>query len=79
MSNKHRGAPPGNRNAAKEKPGLRGTFYLNAADLEVVDAALVAQLNYHPSDAERLEFARHLMHMALRALRDKQDNEPIIL
>lgn len=75
-----RGAPLGNRNHAKEQPGIRGTFYLNAADLEVIDAALVLQLNYQPTNAERLTLARLVMHIGLRNLRDRHHDEtPIIV
>jgi hypothetical protein len=71
------GAPRGNRNAAKSLPGMRGQFYLNAADLAVLDAWLVEH-GITPTRTVRLEAARTLLYQALRSLRDKQDEPPII-
>ncbi len=65
-----RGAPKGSRNAAKEKPGIRGTFYLNAEELDIIDAMLrMRPVEYTPTDANRLEYARQLMHEAIQKLK----------
>ena len=76
---RRRGGQKGNRNAvSKHGAGLRGTFYLNADDLTAVDDWLASQ-GIVPDKVTRLETARQLLYAALRQLRDRQDEPPIII
>ncbi len=75
---RRRGARPGNRNAVKLHRGLRTSVYLSAADIAALDEELARQ-STPASDAARRALARDLLTLALRALRDRQDEPPIIV
>ncbi len=77
MSNKP-GAPIGNQNRRKHTAVLKTSIYLSNADIAALDEELARQ-STPASDAARRALARDLLTLALRALRDKQDEPPIIV
>lgn len=77
---RHRGAPHGNRNAAKAQPGLRTSgFYLNAAEVAILDA-LLAERGEAATDSARMRLARELLRRAIQDVgRAQETNEAIIV
>lgn len=69
MSNGKRGAPAGNRNAAKPQRGMMIRLYLNAADLAILNAIIAQDGPDPPTDEDRKLLARLLAQQGIRQQR----------
>lgn len=76
MTKSRRGAPAGNRNAAKPQPGMMIRLYLNAGDIALLDAIIAEDGDAPPTDKERANLARILAYEGIRQQRRSISTPP---